>query len=180
MGRGRYHGDRTHRARARLTHQSPAPRRIVERAYDACASADTVAHELVARGARDAHLRMNIWWAEEWLRPDSPFKVRVLSGDERERANELLAHLCESKVFANKGGDDTPPSLRCRPRQAGGRSTLRRRPSSRDQRTVRAPEIFRDRATRPFNHSSTSCTSHRRAFSVRGTGAGNRPHSMSR
>ena len=43
-----------------------------------------------------AYIRMNIWWAEEWLRPDSPYKVRTLNEEERNKANELLMHLAGS------------------------------------------------------------------------------------
>lgn len=73
----------------------------LERAYDAHRSPDTVAEDLARAGVRNpqVHLRMNIWWAEEWLRPDSPYNVRILSDDERARANELLWNLCRSDVF---------------------------------------------------------------------------------
>ena len=74
----------------------------LERAYAAYAAPETVAHRLHRVGIRNVeqYIRMNIWWAEEWLRPDSPYEVRTLNEDERDKANELLRHLGEARVFS--------------------------------------------------------------------------------
>ena len=76
----------------------------LERAYAACAAPETIARSVVRFGIRNvpAYIRMNIWWAEEWLRPDSPYKVRTLNEEERNKANELLMHLAGSGVFKNR------------------------------------------------------------------------------
>ena len=76
----------------------------LERAYAACAAPETIARSVVRFGIRNvpAYIRMNIWWAEEWLRPDSPYKVRTLNEEERNKANELLMHLAGSSVFKNR------------------------------------------------------------------------------
>ncbi len=77
----------------------------LERAYDAHRSPDTVAEDLARAGVRNprGYLRMNIWWAEEWLRSDSPYNVRILSDDERARANELLWNLVLEQTAARHG-----------------------------------------------------------------------------
>lgn len=76
----------------------------LERAYAACASPETVARNVMRFGIRNvpAYIRMNIWWAEEWLRPDSPYEVRTLNEEERNKANDLLRHLALSGVFRNR------------------------------------------------------------------------------
>ena len=53
-------------------------------------------------GIRDTkmYMRINIWWGEEWVRPDSPYEVRTLSDDERERSVRILDHLSRHDVFA--------------------------------------------------------------------------------
>ena len=76
----------------------------LDRAYALTGDPEAVAPRLGRHGIRDlaGYIRINIWWAEEWLRPDSPYEVRALDGDERARANELLAHLGRSHVFPNR------------------------------------------------------------------------------
>ena len=74
----------------------------LERAYAAYTAPETVAHKLRRVGIRNVeqYIRMNIWWAEEWLRPDSPYDVRTLNEEERDKANELLNHLGNARVFS--------------------------------------------------------------------------------
>ena len=92
-------------------------------AYRAYASPGRVAATLAPYGVRDvrAYLRMNIWWAEEWRRPDSPYEVRLLDEAEREHANALLAKLAESGVsrswfvfLSKKTGFPSVVRSRCR------------------------------------------------------------------
>ena len=72
-------------------------------AYDAYNNPEQVRQTLAARGVRPKdvhkHLKFAIWWAEEWLRPDSPYKVRVLTDEERERALDILDHMARHDVF---------------------------------------------------------------------------------
>ena len=86
------------------------PRRLnesLERAYKAYQSPETVRDDLVRYQVRDVHryLQLNIWWAEEWLRPDSPFNMRVLDEEEHARSVELLQHLAKSHVFPRLSPD---------------------------------------------------------------------------
>ena len=75
----------------------------LERAYDAYANPERITRSLAAKGVRGhdvhRHLRTNIWWAEEWMRPDSPFAVRVLDDEERARALDILEHMARRHVF---------------------------------------------------------------------------------
>ena len=86
------------------------PRRLresLDRAYKAYQSPETVHDALVRYGVRDVrvYLQLNIWWAEEWLRPDSPFNVRVLDEEEQARFVVLLRHLANSHVFPKLSPD---------------------------------------------------------------------------
>ena len=75
----------------------------LERAYDAYENPERVTRHLAAKGVRGddvrRYLRTNIWWAEEWLRPDSPFDVRILNDAERTRALDILEHMARRHVF---------------------------------------------------------------------------------
>lgn len=70
-------------------------------AYESAGNPDALRPALAATGQRniELYIQMNIWWAEEWLRADSPYEVRVLNPKEREHANELLEHLAHARVF---------------------------------------------------------------------------------
>ena len=64
----------------------------LQRAYQAARNPDTVTRNLQRHGIRDVptYLKINIWWAEEWMRADSPFKLKVLDDDEHRRHLEIL------------------------------------------------------------------------------------------
>ena len=76
----------------------------LERVYALTGEPEAAAPKVGRHGIRDVpgYIRMNIWWAEEWLRPDSPYEVRAPDAQERAKANELLSHLGGSHVFPNR------------------------------------------------------------------------------
>ena len=79
----------------------------LQRTYQACREPHTVTRELQRHGIRDVllYLKINLWWAEEWSRADSPFKVQTLNDDEHRRHLEILRHLAKSEVFPRLSRD---------------------------------------------------------------------------
>ena len=53
----------------------------IERTRHAYSNPETITGELAAAGVINPkrYMQMNLWWAQEWLRPDSPYHVRVLT-----------------------------------------------------------------------------------------------------
>ena len=56
----------------------------IERTRHAYSNPETIAGELAAAGVINPklYMQMNLWWAQEWLRPDSPCRVRALTPSE--------------------------------------------------------------------------------------------------
>ena len=73
----------------------------LEAAYHAYQDPRRVADRLLRARVQnpEAHIAANVWWAEEWLRPDSVYELRVLTPDERTHANVLLDHMIHRRVF---------------------------------------------------------------------------------
>lgn len=73
----------------------------LEQAYEMICSPEACRDTLAKKGVKNAeyYVKANIWWAEEWLRPDSPYRLRTLSDPEREKTNTLLESLLEAEIF---------------------------------------------------------------------------------